>query len=621
MKNIVKNHYRLIEYLLIVAILLIFEVAFLLRFNIKLYPVYFIITFASITFFPALILFIKSSKARFTLYMTYLFYSLVIFIADSTLFLYKGDLFAISMIFDIGDGLKMGINYNILIAYNWYEWFIIIILIGLLIISLIKLTLGDNKSSSRLPFYKNGLLFFSILVLAFGGLLVKDIDNNIYERPQDKRAHLVTFGFSTFRQRDMVTTLKNVITNFQIELKAREELEKIDKIKLTEDSSITGLYEGKNVIMIMMETVEDFVIDEDLTPTLYYLMNSGYRFTSTYGVARTNNTYDAEFKSLTSMMYYNSDNYMHTYSKNEFTNSLPTILKKNGYTANSFHSNEGGYFNRDSMHNALGFDKFYTSQDMELSDHEFYPLDSDMFLSMKDQISPVQDQPFFSFIITFTTHGPYKEERNEHKTYLDEIKANGKYESNEPEFLNFLASTMDLDKGLEIMIDDLEEKEILDDTLIVLFSDHKNYSDMNMTRKYSGSSATEDEYDYEMDKVPFAIYNPDIEQRHIDEVTSQYDITPTILDLLGIKVVSSYYYGQSIFLYEVGKYEDKPIIIGYNRFIDKNLIVFDKDIMYVNPDIDDFDSYYLQVQSNVFESIEKFHAFFITDYFRETAID
>lgn len=621
MNKFIKNHYRIIEYLLVISALVVFEVAFLLRFHINVYPLYYLITIASITIVPALILLVKSSKTRFILYMSYLVYILAVFIADSTLFLFKGDLFAISMIFDIGDGLKMGINYNILVAYNWWQWLIIATLLSLIVFLIVKVTLGNNKKTSNLPFHKNLLLILSMVVLIFGGLFVKKIDESIYQKPQDKRAHLMTFGLSTYRQRDVVSTFKKVLTNINLQVKASEELENIDKDKLSENSNMTGSFSGKNIIMIMMETVEEYVIDEEFTPTLYNLINNGYKFENTYGVARTNNTYDAEFKSLTSMMYYNSDNYMYTYSKNEYTNSLPSVLKKNGYTTNSFHSNVGSYFNRNEMHESLGFDMFYTSEDMTLSEYDYYPLDSEMFYSMKDQIAPVQSNPFFSFIITFTSHGPFNEEREEHKEYLELLKASERFIDTDPEYLNFLAATMDFDKGLSIMMNDLADKSLLDDTLIVLFSDHKNYSDMNMTRKYSGSTLSEFQYDYNIDKVPFAIYNPSIETRHISNICSQYDITPTILDLLGIKIVEAFYYGQSVFLYDVGKYDEKPIIIGYNRFIDPKLIVFDKEIIYFDENEGDFDLYYLKVQSEVSKSIEKFHTFFITDYFRETAIE
>lgn len=613
----IRKHNRLFEFLIVFTVALLLEFAVLIRFNIKISPIYFLLTFGSIGVIPGLILFIKSSKARFVLYCICLFYAFGIFVTDTTLFYYKGDLFAISMIFDIGDGLKMGLNYNIFIAFTWWQWILISLMVGSAVYLLVKLTLGEAKSNTKLSFKHSIFAMVGIFIVMFGGVFVSASDEKIYSKPQDKRTYLYTFGLSTFNQRDIVTTMVNVISKPFSKTKAKEVLEKVDTTTLQKSTAVTGSFENKNVIMIMMETLEDYVIDKDLTPNLYFLLNNGYSFKNAYGVAKTNNTYDAEFKSLTSMMYYNADNYMHTYASNQFTNSLPAVLKKNGYTVNSFHSNVGDYFNRRKMHEALGFDHFYAGEEMTFSPYEYYPLDSELFNQMKDNIVPVQDQPFYSFIITYSTHGPYNEEREELKGYMELVKASNKYNDKEIQFLNLLAAAMDLDKALGILIEDLKAKGLYEDTLIVLYSDHKNYSSIDITRKYTNLIYPDAAHDYEMDKIPFTIFNPTIETRYITNRTSQYDITPTILDLLGIEMVKDFYYGQSVFLYDQGDYEDKPIIVGYNRFIDSKLIIYDKDILYFDPTLEDVNSYYLELQERVFNEIEKFHAFFLTDYFRE----
>ena len=528
------------------------------------------------------------------------------------------------MIFDIGDGMRMGIKYNIFIAFTFWHWVFIFNAIILGMSYLAYITLGKNKTSSTLKFKKNFIYLFCLLMVVFGEVFVKTNDKHIYQTPQDKRTHLLTFGMSTFNQRDIVTTFSRVIGKSYLKAKASQELITIDT-KPAKSTEVTGKFAGKNVIMIMMETVEQYAIDEKLTPTLYRLINDGYSFTNAYGVAKTNNTYDAEFKSLTSMMYYNPDNYMHSFDDNEFTNALPHVLRANGYTANSFHSYMRSYFNRDNMHEALGFEHYYADDEMVFSPYDGFPLDSELFAQMKDMMVPVQKDPFFSFVITYSTHGPFSKDINDRKSefkkYYDKIDTDGRYANYEEQFINLLAAQMNLDEGLKILVDDLTAKNLLDDTLLVLFSDHKNYSSIEITEKYSNTNIIKGQYNYDIDKVPFAIYNPNIESRNIDFVTSQYDITPTILDLLGIEYVQEYYYGQSVFLYDNNQYEAKPIIMGYNRWIDAKMIAYDKEILYSDPRLDNPEAYYLQMQSQVKKTIEKFHAFFITDYFRRTAID
>lgn len=624
MKELFVKNKRTFEFLIILIMLLVLEIALTLRYQFKIEFFYYLHTIASISIIPSLILFFKSSKVRFILYSVLTFIAFAIFVTDSCLYYYKGDVFSLAMILDIGDGMRMGIKYNIFVAYNVWQWLLIALIIIAGTLTIGYHSLGKNKEIKTLRLSRNFVALFCLFMIVFGGLFVKTADKKLYSTPQDKRTHIMTFGMSTFYQRDVINTLSKNVGKAYLKVKASQELSNVTK-KPANQTSVTGSFAGKNVIMIMMETVEEYAVDKELTPTLYYLLNDGYKFTRTYGVAKTNNTYDAEFKSLTSMMYYNADNYMYSYDDNEFTNSLPAVLKARGYTANSFHSNVRTYFNRDNMHKALGFDHYYADESMTFSKYDGFPMDSEMFYQMRDLIAPIQDAPFFSFIITYSTHGPFSKDVNNRKSefakYYARIEEDGRFADYEEQFINLLAAQMNLDEGLQILVEDLKQKSLLEDTLIVLYSDHKNYSSIDITKKYSNSNAIdEDAYDYELDIVPFSIYNPNIKTRHIDYVTSQYDITPTIFDLLGIEYVKEFYYGQSIFLYDSNQYESKPIIFGYNRWIDSKMIIYDREILYCDPSIDDPETYYLEIQSQVLKTIDKFHAFFITDYFRKTAM-
>jgi phosphoglycerol transferase MdoB-like AlkP superfamily enzyme len=525
------------------------------------------------------------------------------------------------MILDIGDGLTMGIKYNIFIAFDLWQWLIIfcVTIYGIWLLN-VKMT-GKNYTITKISLPYSSIVLVSVLVLFFSSAFIKPAHRKIYDTPQDKRTYLFTFGMSTFNQKDTIKTISKVITRGYLKVKAQSELENVNQNTKANTSNVNGAFQNKNLIMIMMETVEEYAIDEKLTPTLFYLMNQGYNFTNAYGVAKTNNTYDAEFKSLTSMMYYDTNNIMYSFDKNEFTNALPNLLRDNGYTANSFHSNTKTYFNRENMHKALGFERFYAKEDMKFREDVTYPLDSELFDQMKDLYAPVQDQPFFSFIVTYSTHGPFifEEPKPEFKEYYEKIQADGRFDKHEKEFINLLAAQMNLDEGLETMLNDLKDKGLLNDTIIVLFSDHKNYSSSDITKKYTPLTTENEIYNYEIDKVPFAIYNPQITPRKIDYLTSQYDILPTIVDLLGIKIIKDYYYGQSVFLYDIDKYENKPIIFGYNRWIDKKMIVYDTKILYIDPSVEDEETYFLELQAQVFGTINIYHAFLLNDYFRKTA--
>lgn len=617
LQKIIKS--PLIEYIIVVSILIIFEIAFMKRFDYTLPFGHVIISLASISLYPSIIVLFKSSKIRFVLYSILLFLSLILFVTNATLFYYKNDIFSLGMISDIGDGMNMGIKYNVFIAFKFiywvflFSWFIIAILI------LYRKLIKSKNVQSKISIKHSFILLFSLFVLFFPKIFINDANQTIYTSPQDKRTYLYTFGISSYNNKDMTSILGNLVTQKTRKVKAKEQLNDLNNI-ISEESPLFAQFENNNIIMIMTETVEEYAIDKILTPTLYELYYGKYSFLNTYGVGKSNYTYDAEFKSLTSMMYYNSDNLMHTYDENQYTNALPHVLRNLGYKTSYFHSFNGDFFNRNKLHPALGFEELYFEEDMTFSDVDMWSLDSELFIQMKDKIVPTQEQPFFSFITTLTSHGTHDEYRNELKEYYKKIEEDGRFNDYEIAFQTLLAAHMDLDKGLKVILDDVEDKGLEDETLFVIFSDHKNYSSQEITNKYSENIIYE-EYDY--DRVPFAIYHKNLNQKHFTFQTSHYDITPTILDLLGIKYNTNYYYGQSILLNLNGKYIDKPLIFGFNRWIHNQLIIYDNKIVYVDPNLSDVEIELLsnKIRAEVYATIDKYHAFFLTDYFRETALE
>lgn len=615
-----KKSRRILEYLIIISFTFILDIALMINIGYRINGFYYLLTFASLSIIPGIILLFNSSKVRFILDIIYIALVFIIFVTDSCLYYYKEDIFALGMLADVGDGLKMGIKYAIFIAFKWWEWLLIFMALIISIITLVKIMLNKNKTNEKIKFYHLSFILLSIVIFTFSPIIIKAEDKYIFDTSDDKRTNLLTFGMATFNTKNTFDTMIKLVSNKSIKNKAYKTLTNINKNDLNVHSNKNGSMSDKNVILIQMETVEEYCIDEILTPTLYKLIygDNSYTFTNAFSVAKNNYTYDAEFKALTSMMYYNSDNYMHTYANNHFNQSLPNILKNNGYTANSFHAFSKDYFNRTEMHHALGFSHFYAQEEMQFSEVDFWQLDSEMVLQMKDRIIPIQDELFFSYIITLTTHGSYSQKRTELLDNYEKITLDGRF-SNEngysDEFITLLAAHIDLDKTLEILINDLKDKNLFDDTMIVLYSDHKNYSSPETTYDYSNFKKEDIEKygKYIYNRIPMAIFNSNIIGKEYDNICSQYDIMPTILDLLGIDYIKDYYYGQSIFLYDTNQFVDKTIIFGYRRWISSSSIVYDTEIIWQN---NNSSKLIIDIQEEVNKEINKFHSFFITDYFK-----
>lgn len=625
-KDIILKHHYFLEFFILIFLSIFFEISFRTRFSFNWPLKYLILSQLGNILIISLLMMFRSKTKRFTSYMIYIFLALALFITDSCLYFYKQDVFSIGMLAEIPNGLTMGIKYNILAAFPYFYWLVVLLMIASSVYFLFRLC---HNSELRKPFPGKIKVSFIVLIFAFLSLassltamIIKasetaKIDEKIYESPQDKRTFIMTFGLNTFRTKDIMhSTYQWLMKPLEIE-NSNKYLEDNIKTLTPIKSNKHGLFENKNLILILCETCEDYAIDEELTPNLYNLIygNNSFQFPNMYSSAKLNYTYDAEFKALTSMMYFNNDSYMRTYDKNTFSNSLPSILKEKGYSVNSFHSFYGTYFNRLNMHEALGFERYYHFDDMEFSPYSFWPLDSEMFDQMKNKIAPIdQENPFFSFVISLTAHGSHNEYRKELTKYYDKIESDGRFNDYELSFKTILAAQMDLDAGIKTMLDHLENNNKLDDTVIVLFSDHKNYSSFDITTKYTNLSNPN--YIFEYDKIPYAIYNSTLEGQKYNLLTSQYDITPTLLDLFGVQYYQEYYYGQSVFLSETNQYKRHTNILGFNRWISEDIVLFEKELLYIDDNITNIDDYIFKQQEIVAREIKKHHAFFLVDYFK-----
>jgi len=94
------------------------------------------------------------------------------------------------------------------------------------------------------------------------------------------------------------------------------------------------------------------------------------------------------------------------------------------------------------------------------------------------------------------------------------------------------ASLKYVDNSLDRFIQGLKAKSMLDETLIVIFSDHG-------TELNNGSDIVAS-FNEDYLKVPMIFWTSDMESRNISAVTSLIDLAPTILDLLDIEKPDTY---------------------------------------------------------------------------------
>lgn len=162
---------------------------------------------------------------------------------------------------------------------------------------------------------------------------------------------------------------------------------------------------------------------------------------------------------------------------------------------------------------------------------------------MKDVMFPT-DKRFNTHITTMSMHGNYFEraEFERWKEKLDSFNVDIEDDS----LKNYIISTMEFDCALGMIIDDLNNKGLMNNTTIVLFADHNAYMSYLSNYVKDIYNYTGDNYT-ELFRIPLMIYSPNLSHQIINKFTTTYDIAPTILDMFGINYYTNLYYGNPIF--------------------------------------------------------------------------
>ncbi len=309
------------------------------------------------------------------------------------------------------------------------------------------------------------------------------------------------------------------------------------------ENDMTGLFEGKNVIMVMMESMDGWMIDEKYTPTISYMMKNGINFTnhfaSTFGTGYTFNT---EFTVNTGYHAMAAGTPAAALSQNAYPYSLANQFKKKGYETRSFHFNTPDFYNRGDMHKAFGYEE-YVSYQTYMTEREAQ-CDGTAIKNEKlyEKMVPTQDKPFFDYIITYSAHLPY--------TYMDtklsKIRADYPHlidRQMDAEINNARILAHDTDEFFRILLEKLEADGKMDNTVIVAFSDHFAYGLSSWEKLYALSDAKNPNM---LEKAPFFIYAKDLSGIKINKVTNTLDILPTVVNLFGLEK-TPYWLGRDIF--------------------------------------------------------------------------
>ncbi|MGD6803422.1 LTA synthase family protein [Rossellomorea vietnamensis] len=312
-----------------------------------------------------------------------------------------------------------------------------------------------------------------------------------------------------------------------------------------------GEAEGKNLIMIQMESLQDFILHssidgQEITPNLNELADQSYYYTNVFQQIGAGNTSDAEFMANTSLYPAGLQATSKAYGDREIP-SLPRLLNEKGYETATFHAGEVTFWNRIEMYPALGFGRYYDREYFGDEDvvGSFGPSDDILYKGTMDVIEGYveRDENFYTHIISLTNHSPF--------TMPDEkIGIDLPSKLQDSFFGNYLEASHYADSALGRFIEELKEKGIWENTLFVIYGDHSGLHGKLLKKEDTALISEEIGHHYSrVDRfnVPFIIHDPSAQKgERIDQVGGQIDMMPTVANFLGLQLDDHIHFGQDL---------------------------------------------------------------------------
>lgn len=380
-----------------------------------------------------------------------------------------------------------------------------------------------------------GLLLSSVIILIGSVFSLNAIFPNLVSVEYSRKSIESSVGFIGMKVIDCYNYIEN---NVVIGKMSNEEILNINN-QLTSSNYSTSEFLNKNLIIIQVESLQEFVINRkydgnEITPNLNKLINESAYFSNCYYQIGVGHTSDAELLSNTSLYPMKDSSVFINKYNNEF-NALPEIMKNKGYTTFALHGNDADYWNRGLVYKKFGFDKFYSLEDFKKDEMIEMGLSDKSFLSQSLDIIKNSKKPFYSFLVTITSHGPFKVNQNNFT----------KNSNNVERYYNAINYT---DKCLGEFIDGLKSSGVLDNSILIIYGDHNamTMNDKNEFSKIVGNDLGNDVNWTKYQKVPLIIRLPNQELKGIyTKSVGQNDILPTLLNIYGINNIKTF--GRSIF--------------------------------------------------------------------------
>ncbi|WP_057876492.1 LTA synthase family protein [Liquorilactobacillus aquaticus] len=421
------------------------------------------------------------------------------------------------------------------------------------------------------------------LLLIFFNLTLGEINRpQLLSRTFDRNYLVKYLGIDAFTFYDGIKTAKNNRVRSEA---SSSDLNKVlnftQKHYAKPNSQMYGIAKGKNIIVIHLESFQQFLINyrlngKEVTPFLNSLYNdkSTYSFANFFNQVGQGKTSDAENMLETSVYGLQQGSLFSALGTDNTFQGAPAILNQTqGYSSAVFHGNKGSFWNRNSVYKNLGYQYFFDSSYFNTDSNNLTEYGLKDKLLFHDSVKYLErlQQPFYAKFITVSNHFPYT---------IDQKNTDFKAaDTGDSSVDNYFVTAHYLDQSVKEFFDYLKKSGLYNNSMIVLYGDHygiSNSRNLKLASLLGKSSSTWTDFDNtQLQRVPFMIHIPGqknggIQQQYGGEI----DVLPTLLHLAGIDTSSYIQFGTDLF----SKQHDQVVAFRNENFVTPNYTVVDGNI-------------------------------------------
>lgn len=410
------------------------------------------------------------------------------------------------------------------------------------------------------------------------------LDISRFAKQWNREYVVMKFGIYIYQLNDVITSVQPKINSLFGYDKAMKEFKEYYKdTEKQPENEYTNIFKDKNVLVIHAESIQTNLFNlsfngVDVVPNFKRIASEGLYFSNFYPQVSVGTSSDSELTFTTSLLPTQSGTAFVSYFDRTY-NSIPKLMNDKGYYTFSMHANNADFWNRRAMYEHLGYQKFYSKTDYDVTSENTVGLglsDKEFFKQSMPKLKKINEKhdKWYGLMIMLSNHTPFSdlEHYGDYDVTMKETvtKEDGTTEEVVHPYMegrklgNYFKSAHYADQAIGELFQELEENQLLDDTVVIIYGDHDarlSRSDYDYMYNYDKQTDSKldkdhpdykeyDSYQYELGrKVPFIIWTKDMKNtsmnKEIKDVMGMYDVMPTLGNMFGF--YNKYQLGHDIF--------------------------------------------------------------------------